>query len=153
MSARSLLLYGTALLLVFGSRAGAAQTLTVNPGSAGPLTITTAVAGQEPTGVAAGGGTYTVGLRRNKGIGRITARLGATLPAGTSLTINLAAPGGAAQSVGAVQLTTTAQPVVISLPNQNVTYSNVAITYSFSASSSAGVLALQTATVILQLAP
>ena len=153
MSARSLLLLGTTLLLLSGSRVGGAQTLTVNPPTAGPLTISTAVAGQEPTGVAAGGGTYTVGLKKNKGVGTITARLSAPLPAGTTLSITLAAPGGGAQSVGAVQLSTSAQPVVINLPNQSTTYFNNAITYSFGANSSAGVLALQTATVILELAP
>jgi hypothetical protein len=153
VSPRPLLLFGTALLLLAGSRVGAAQTLTVNPPTAGPLTINTAVAGQEPTGVAAGGGTYTVGVKKNKGITRITARLSAPLPAGTTLSITLAAPGGGALSVGAVQLTTSAQSVVTNLPDQSTTFFNNAITYSFNANSSAGVLALQTATVILELAP
>jgi hypothetical protein len=153
VSARRLLLLGTALLLLAGNRVSAAQSLSVTPASAGPLTISTAVAGQEPTGVSASGGTYTVGLKRNKGIGTITAQLSAPLPAGTTLSITLAAPGGGATSVGAVQLTTSPQPVVINLPNTATTYSNVAISYSFTATTAAGVLALQTATVTLALAP
>lgn len=153
MSTRALLLLGTTLLLLAGSRVGAAQTLTVNPPTAGPLTISTAVAGQEPTGVGASGGTYSVGLKRNKGIGTITARLVAPLPAGTTLSITLASPGGGAQSVGSVPLTTSAQPAVINLPNTSTSYLNNAITYSFTATSAAGVLALQSATVVLEFAP
>jgi hypothetical protein len=157
VSARPLILLGTTLLLLAGSRVSAAQpnpTISVNPGVvAAPLTISTAVAGQEPSGVAASGGTYSVTLKKNRGIGSITAKLNAPLPAGTTLTITLAAPGGGATSVGPVQLTTSPQPVVLHLPNKNSTFSNVAITYSFSATSAAGVLALRTATVTLALAP
>lgn len=153
MSARALLAFGTALLLIAGNRVCVAQSLSVTPASTGPLTISTAVAGQEPTGVSASGGTYTVGLKKNKGIGTITAQLTAPLPAGTTLSITLAAPGGGASSVGPVQLTTSPQAVVINLPNQSTSFFNVAITYSFTATSAAGALALQTANVTLALAP
>jgi hypothetical protein len=157
VSSRRFLTFGTVLLLLLvGSRVSAAQpnpTITVNPTVAGPLTISTAVAGQEPTGVAAGGGTYTLVLKKNRGIGTITARLSAPLPAGTTLSITLANPGGGATSVGAVQLNTSPQTVVVNLPNQNTTLSNKAITYSFTATSAAGVLALQSVIVNLDLAP
>ena len=153
MSLRLRLLLGTTLLLLATGRVGAAQSLTVTPANAGSLTVTTAVAGQEPNGVALAGATYTVGVKKNKGIGSITARLLAPLPAGTTLTINLTSPGGGASSVGPVALTTSAQPVITNLPNQSTTYFNNPITYSFTATSAAGVLALQTVTVILELAP
>lgn len=145
-------LLATALLLLAGSRASAAQTLTVNPTSTGPLTISTAVAGQQPAAVSASGGTYSVTTKNNTTVTTITARLSAPLPAGTTLSITLASPGGTAQSMGAVQLTTSAQPVVTGLPNK-LNGSNVAITYSFTATTAAGVLALQSVSVILALAP
>lgn len=154
MSTRALLLLGTTLLLLAGSRASAAQSassITVAPSAAGPLTITTAVAGQEPTGVTAGGGSYTVFIKKNAGVSSITARLTTPLPAGTTLTITLASPSGAV-STGPVDLTTSAKTVVSNIPT-NQTFPNVAINYSFTATSAAGVLALQSATVMLELAP
>lgn len=156
MSARALPVFGITLLLAIASSSGAGaqanSSITVNPAMAGPLTISTAVAGQEPAGVGASGGTYTVFIKKNQPYSSITARLSAPLPAGTTLTITLASPTGSAVSAGPVNLTTSAQTVVSSIPS-NVTYSNVAINYSFTATSAAGVLALQSATVTLALAP
>ena len=153
MSLRARLLLGTTLLLLAGSRVSAAQSLSVTPPTAGPLTISTAVAGQEPTGVAVGGGSYTMSLKNNGGLRTITARLGAPLPAGTTLSITVGSPGSGAVSSGSVQLTTGAQPVVTNLPNSKVTNATGTISYSFTATTAAGVLALQTASVTLQLAP
>lgn len=153
MSPRARLLLGTALLLLAGSGASAAQSLSVTPANAGSLIVTSAVAGQEPMGVALDGGTYTVGVKKNRGLGSITARLLAPLPAGTTLSINLTSPGGGASSAGMVQLTTSAQPVITNLPNLSTTFFNNPISYSFTATSAAGVLVLQTVTVILELAP
>ena len=155
MSARTLLLLGTTLLLFAGSSVAGAQansSLTVNPAAAGPLTITTAVAGQEPTGVVASGGTYTVFIKKNQGYSSISARLSAPLPAGTTLTITLASPGSGAVSAGPVDLTTSAITVVSSIPT-NTTLPSVSVNYSFAATTAAGVLALKTASVILELAP
>lgn len=156
MSARALPVFGITLLLTIASSSGAgaqaSSSITVNPASAGPLTINTAVAGQEPTGVAASGGTYTVFIKKNQSLSSITARLSVPLPAGTTLTITLANPGGGAVSSGPVDLTTSAQTVVSSIPT-NVTFNNVAINYSFTATSAAGVVAIRTATVTLALAP
>ena len=154
MSTRALILLGSALLLLAGSRVSAAQSassISVAPSSTGPLTISTAVAGQEPTGVTAGGGSYTVFLKKNSGLSSITARLTTPLPAGTTLTITLASPGGAV-SAGPVDLTTSAKTVVSNIPI-NLSFPNVPINYSFTATSAAGVLALQSATVMLELAP
>lgn len=156
MSSRILFLLGTILLLVAGSGVTAAQptsTIRVNPGVAGPITINTAVAGQEPTPVAVSGGTYDLSLKNNGNLNTITARLSASLPSGTTLSINLSSPGSGAQSNGSVQLTTSPQPVVINLPNTKLTANGNAISYSFTATSAAGVLAMQSVNVVLELAP
>lgn len=152
MRSHRLLALGTALLLVIGSRVAGAQSLSVTPASVGTLTVSTALAGQEPAGVAMSGGTYTVGLKKNKGISTITAQLTAPLPAGTTLSITLAAPAGAT-SAGPVQLSTSPQPVVINLPNASTSYFNLAIDYTFTATSAAGVVTTQSASVTLSLAP
>lgn len=150
------LLLGTALLLLAGGRVGGAQptsTIKVNPAAVGPVTINTAVAGQEPTGVTAGGGSYDLALKKNGGLYTITARLNATLPPGTTLSITLADPAGGGQSVGPVLLNMSAQPVVTNLPSSKTNSTGNAISYSFTATSAAGVVALQTAIVTLELAP
>lgn len=140
-------------LLAIVSSATHAQSITVTPASAAPLAVSTAVAGQEPMPVSASGGTYRLVQRRNRGVGSITARLAAPLPSGATLTIRLVSPGGTAQSVGSVQLTTSAQPVITGLPNRNTTFGSRAITYTFSATSAAGAIALRSVDVVLELAP
>lgn len=152
MTRRLDLVLGTALLLLAGSGASAAQTLTVNPTSTGPLTISTAVAGQQPAAVSASGGTYTVSTPNRTTVTTITAQLSAPLPAGTTLSITLASPGGTAQSMGAVLLNTSPQAVVTTLPSK-LNNKTAAITYSFTATTAAGVLALQSVSVVLALAP
>lgn len=152
MSSRLVALLGTALLLA-GGRVVAAQSITVNPGSAGPLTIATAVAGQQPTSVVVGGGTYTLQMKKNKGFGSITAKLNTALPAGTTLWITLVSPGGTAQSMGAVQLSTAPASVITNIPNTSTNYSAKAITYSLDATTAAGVVALKSVGVTLALAP
>ena len=150
MSRRLLALFGTALLLVC-SRASAAQSITVIPLAVGPFTVTSAVAGQEPTAVSGSGGTYTIVTPTNGKLTTITARLSAPLPANTTLSVTLASPGSGAQSLGAVSLTTTAQPVVTGLPAKlNVAGSS--ITYTFTAQSAAGVFS-QPVSVVFALAP
>lgn len=142
-----------AVLALLGARTVRGQSLTVTPGSAGPITVTTAFAGQDPAPVSTSGGTYRLVQRRNRGVGRITARLAAPLPSGTMLTIQLASPGGTAQSAGPVQLNTTAQAVVTNIPNRNVTFGSQPITYTLAATSAAGVVPLQSVNVIFELAP
>lgn len=154
MSPRPFLLFGITLLLLASSGVGTAQSIKVNPTSTGPLTISSAVAGQQPNAVAGvSGGTYTFSLKNKGGLRTITARLSAPLPPGTTLSIALGSTGGGAVSAGAVQLTTSAVPVVTNLPNTRVTNASSTITYSFSASTAAGVVALRTANVTLALAP
>lgn len=148
MNIRVVNLLTTALLLI-GSRAVVAQTITVTP-TVGPIVIMTAVAGSPPTAVTVGGGTYTVVTKKNT-FSKITARLLTATPAGTTLYITLAAPPGGA-SFGAVALTTVAQNVV-SLPNVNGTFSNLAITYQLSSTVGAGVVASSTRSVVLAFAP
>ena len=150
MSPRLVALVGTALLLV-GSRVSAAQTLSVVPLTASTLTVTSAVAGQQPTAVSGSGGTYAVVTLNKTAYTTITARLSAPLPANTTLSVTLASPGSGAVSMGAVQLTTSAQPVVTGLPSR-LNASGNSITYTFSATSAAGVLS-QPVSVIFALAP
>ena len=150
MSPRLVTLLGTALLLV-GGRVSAAQTLTVAPLTASPLTVTSAVAGQQPTAVSGSGGTYSVVTLNKTAYTTITARLSAPLPANTTLSVTLASPGSGAVSMGAVQLTTSAQPVVTALPSR-LSVSGLSITYTFSATSAAGVLS-QPVSVVFALAP
>lgn len=52
-----------------------------------------------------------------------------------------------------VQLTTTTQAVVTGIPNTDTTFAAREITYSFSAATAAGVVAVRPASVILELAP
>lgn len=150
MNARVTLL-GTALLLVLG-RAAAAQSITVNPASAGPLTVTSAVAGQQPKAVVVAGGTYQLRMRKGAG-SRIRAQLDTPLPPGTKLFITLVSPGGAAQSAGEVQLRTAPVNVITNIPNRNRNFAARAITYRLVATTAAGVLALRSVQVILALAP
>ena len=72
------------------------------------------------------------------------------MPAGTILTATLAAPSGAT-SLGAVSLDTTPRDVVVNIAGINPGTSQ-GITYGFSATVAAGVIASQTRTVTLTLA-
>jgi hypothetical protein len=147
---RCFALVGTALLLAW-SRVAAAQSINVSPSSVGTLRISAAVAGQEPTTVVLSGGTYTLKMKKNQGIRTITARLNTPLPAGTTLTITLASPGGAAQSTGPVALSTSSRDVVTNIPNSKKNYAAAAITYRLSATTDAGVVASRSVRVMLTL--
>lgn len=150
MKLRRFALVGTALLLSW-SRVATAQSISVSPASVGTLRITAAVAGQEPTAVVLSGGHYTLRMKKNQGIRTITARLNAPLPAGTTLTITLASPGGAAQSAGPVTLSTSARDVVTNIPNSNKNYSAATISYRIEATTDAGVIASRSVSVMLTL--
>lgn len=129
------------LVIVFGPASVAAQTATqvvrfeVNPinqiavsGSPAPLTITTATAGSAPTSVTAAGTSYAI--TTNQSNQKITASLDQTLPAGVTLEISLAAPGGAASS-GSVALTTSGADVVTGISATSA--SSLPIEYRLSA--------------------
>lgn len=142
-----------ATLLLFGGRVAAAQKITVVPASAGPLQISTAVAGQQPVPVTVAGGTYTLRMKKKGGFTRITAQLARPLPAGTSLWVTLESPGGGAQSAGMIRLSTAPVDAVTNIPSTNKTYTGCSISYQFRATTAAGVVALRTARVTLALAP
>lgn len=138
--------------LLCGSRTVAAQTLALTTGSTGTLLISTATAGADPSSANTAAGTYTVTQKKRDGALRITARLNAAMPAGTTLRITLAAPAGAT-SMGAVILTTTAQNVVTGIPAANVTTPAAAISYTFTATPAAGVIGPSSRIVTLTVGP
>jgi hypothetical protein len=114
-------------------------------GSPPTLRITTATAGGSPNPVTDASTTYTVfSLRTNQ---KITAHLNQAMPPGTSLLVTLAAPNGSATTKGAVTLTTTAQDMVTGIGF--VLGGSHPITYEFTATSAAGVIATDSRVVTL----
>ena len=141
----------TIVLLLAGSRTMGAQAITLSSGSAGSLVINTVVAGQNPTGATTSATTYDVTTPNSPGTYRITARINQAMPAGTTLSLTMAAPTGAS-SVGPVSLTTTAQDIVINVPRKT-SDTALAITYSFDATPAAGVLPITSRTITLAIVP
>jgi hypothetical protein len=113
-------------------------------GDPAPLVITAATAGQQPASVSDNSTTYSI--TTNESGKSIQAALDAAMPPGLTLTIQLAAPTGAS-SVGPVDLTTTAQNLVTGV--STVAESGLGITYTLSATLSAGAVPQQTRTVTL----
>ena len=141
----------TTVLLLLGSRTVGAQAITLSSGSAGTLTINATIPGLDPTGVNSSSTTYNVTTPKPPGTYRITARINQVMPAGTTLSLAMAAPTGAS-SLGAVALTTTAQDIVVNLPRKtNATL--LTITYSFTATAAAGVIASTPRTITLFIGP
>ena len=141
----------TIVLLLAGSRTVGAQAITLSSGSAGSLVINAVVAGQDPTGATTSTTTYDVTTPNPPGTYRITARINQAMPAGTTLSLTMAAPTGAS-SVGPVSLTTTAQDIVINVPRKT-TGTALAITYSFDATPAAGVVPITSRTITLAIVP
>jgi len=112
------------------------------------MTISTAVAGLQPTGVSNSATTYSTANVKSSQPQKITARLSANMPAGVTLTVSLAV-NASATSVGAVSLDVTARNVVI---NITANQTSQTITYQLSALVSAGVIASQTRTVTFTIA-
>ena len=135
------------LALLLGSRIlGAQNSLSVS-GSPPLLRISTAVAGSQPNPVTTATTTYTVQVSSG-GSRRITGRLSAAVPAGTTVTVSLAAPPGAT-SLGAVVLDATERDLVINIPRP--TNATLTITYVFSGTVTAGVVANNSRSVTLRL--
>lgn len=133
-----------AVLLLASGRAAVAQPAVIATlGNPPALTITTAVAGSDPTSVTNSSTTYTTLNVQNGQPQKITAKLNSNMPAGVTLTVTLSVDANATSS-GAVALDITARNVVISI-NANQTAKT--ITYQLSALPSAGVIASQTRTV------
>ena len=105
------------------------------------LVINAATAGSNPTDATAGA---TWAVTTNQSGARITASIGSNMPAGLTLSVNLAAPAGAT-STGAQTLTTVAVDVVTGITQQ--AQGGLAATYSLSATPAAGVVASSTRTV------
>ena len=145
----------TALLLVagllpFGSRQAKAQNtaLTVS-GPPISMTIVPPGAGNPLAPVTNSTNSYFVLVKNAAGVKKITAQLDLPMPPFTTLSINMVAPFGAT-ALGPVNLTTTSQDIVVNLAKVNPG-SSQGITYVFSATVLAGVIATQSRTVLLTL--
>lgn len=134
-----------ALLLSGWAKAAQGQvTLLSVSGSPAPFTITTAVAGTEPTPITNSVTTYYVRARHPAGARKITGQLDAPMPLGTTLTVQMVASPGAT-SLGAVSLDATVRDLVINIDREPGT--SYGITYVFTATVAAGVVPTQIRTV------
>ncbi len=124
-----------------------AQTLSVS-GSPGRLRIHLATAGSPPTPASDATTTYTVKAKKATQPRKITAQINSNMPAGLTLTVTFT-PVTGATGLGAITLTTTAQDVVTNIAN--TTNRSAAITYLFSATSAAALVATGTRNVTLTL--
>lgn len=123
--------------------------LTVS-GSPATMTVSTAVAGMAPTPAVNGITTYFVRAKNPAGPQKIIAQINASMPAGTTLSINMAAPIGAT-SLGNVVLDVTAKDIVVNVDHVNG--ETQGITYTFTATIAAGVIPAQSRIVTLSIVP
>lgn len=130
-------LFTAVLLLLAGSRTGVAQTINFTNGNGGTFTIASAVAGQDPIAVTNGAGSFTTTTKKNDGILRIRAQLDQPMPPNTTLTLTLTYPAGTSQ--GAQLLSITPADMIVSIPAASTTRTGT-VSYSFTATASAGVL-------------
>lgn len=137
-------LFALCVLLPTGSSRGGAQTITIT-GTPAPFIVTTAVAGAQPAVLSNSLTSFKVSNLQNSF--KISAGLNAPMPAGTTLTIRLAALPGAT-TVGTVTLSTTV--VLLEYDIQNA--GTAQITYTFSATAAAGVIPSQSRIVTFTLA-
>jgi hypothetical protein len=105
------------------------DTLTVS-GNPSPMTINTAVAGQQPTSVSNSSTTYSVIVVSLSGRS-ITGQLNANMPSNVTLKVALAAQSGST-SAGSVAMSTTAQNLVTGIPIITIS-APATITYTLSA--------------------
>jgi hypothetical protein len=118
--------------------------LTVSGGDI-TLTVSAASAGSQPTAATSSVATYAITTNvASASTKRITAQLNSNVPSNTTLTTTLAAPTGGT-SAGAVTLTTGAIDAVTAIPA--VAQSSLQITYSFTATVSAGTVSATGRTV------
>lgn len=106
------------------------------------LTVTTAVAGSQPT--SASDATAKWAVTTNQSGAKVTASIDSNMPSGLTLSANLVAPSGAT-SLGATALSSTAVDVVTGVTK--VAASNLGITYTLDATAAAGVVGTSTRTV------
>ncbi|MGQ9809956.1 MAG: hypothetical protein ACUVQ7_01260 [bacterium] len=115
-------------------------------GNPGNLVINSATAGSQPN--SATDNTTTYSITTNESGKKLTGKIDSAMPTNTTLQINLAAPTGGS-SQGDVTLTTTDSDLVTSI--SQVAQSGLTITYTFSATVSAGTLSSTQRTVTLTL--
>lgn len=106
------------------------------------LTITTAVAGSQPTVATDASSTWAV--TTNQTGAKISASIPLAMPTGLALSVDLTAPTGAT-SAGLVQLGTTAADLVTSITK--LAQGGLSVTYQLSATAAAGVVASSTKVV------
>ena len=136
--------FALCLLLPIGSSRVGAQKITTT-GSPAPFNVTTAVAGAQPAIITNAVTKFTVSNLQNSA--KISAGLNAAMPAGTTLTIRLAALPQAT-SVGTVTLSTTVVLLEYDIQNGGTG----TITYTFAATAAAGVIPSQSRIVTFTLA-
>jgi hypothetical protein len=127
--------------LAVWSREAQAQFLSVS-GSPATMKVSTAIPGAGLTPVTDASTKYTL-IELASGHHEITAEINTAMPAGVTLTVDLAAPSGAT-SVGPVALGIAAHPVVT---NISTAFASSTITYQLSATPAAGVVPAQSRTV------
>ena len=106
------------------------------------LLINTAVAGSAPTSATSAANTWAV--TTNQTGAKITASIPSVMPAGLTLSANLAAPGGAT-SGGLLALGTVAVDMVTGITKRNA--AGLSLTYQLDATAAAGVVASSTRVV------
>jgi hypothetical protein len=116
-------------------------------GNPGALIVSAATAGSQPTAVTDATTTYSI---TTNGTGmKITGVLNTAMPENTSLKATLTAPTG---GTGAGQVTLTASAADLVTAIDAVAESGIAISYEFSATAAAGVVASAQKTVTLTVA-
>ena len=115
-------------------------------GSPSTMTVSTAIPGAGLTPVTDASTKYTL-LEFTGGHHEITAQINTPMPAGVTLTVQMAVPNGAT-SAGPVALGVVAQPIVTKI---STAFASNTITYELSATPVAGVVPLQSRTVTFTL--
>lgn len=137
----------SALFLSLAPAVATISAQSVTPAGSPSLVVSTAVAGFELS--PATDATATVTVTTSGTNQKILARLSTALPPGVSLTMSIAPPTGATGH-GNVSLTTSDQNIVTGLPDAT-TYSNLSITYTLTATTSATIETIMR-TVVISLA-
>lgn len=134
-----------AALLLLGARAASAQGVVP---AVGPIVVSTAVAGSQPTPVTNATTNYSTVLVF-VGQMKIVGQLNANMPTGLTLGVKLTGASGGT-SLGVVNLDTTPRDLV--LATTPAYYTNVNIAYTLTATVAAGVVAATSRTVTFTLA-
>jgi CheY-like chemotaxis protein len=144
----------TSLLVIAAAASANAQTATqtvtfqvdainqVSVAGTPTLAISAAVAGGAPTSVTSTGNSWAV--TTNQSGAKITASIGSAMPAGVTLSANMAAPAGGT-SAGYQALSTTAIDLVTGITKLNA--SGLSLDYKLDATTTAGVVASTTRVV------